>query len=595
MTTPVITSVDVPAAGLYLYGGMDNTLDFTINWDRNVAITGVPRISLTIGSTTRYANMVSDSGSYQIYSYSVALADIDSDGIVVNSLELNGGSIVEYDAPNDAADLTLNSVGSTTGVLVGYDYESDGGETLTSGSADLSVTLFFEQEFLWQTNALFSIEKTFYWDTSNPDFTWYRVQGCCRYPTAAGFGTGSGILGGCDVTGFQSDDASCTGALGKQQYIQNIVANGLTDLCQKIQDSNLRWEICSIKKFSRPADERLVKPDVCNTLTEIPFCQIPACINFCIQTDAIISMKMNVTVQTVLTYEGSGGANTSGSAITSTTGTFGSAYYEYFSDGGSTETSGSSETSSSWNGDVNVTIGMTVSVISEEVFFSVQDGVQGIPEINSTITTNCALCSTMPLILNVSHNLSKSGNLVNFLQRNGLSIPEILPMHYSSRLQSWIANYHLSGVGDDNNNSLERWRFSFDWSCTSLIAGTDLGSSYWKFSILIVRHNASIGTDFDTRLVIVFPPEQICNDNSQNFSFDFSFKVNTVTDFVSNDLNIALDEIILTDNIGLFKSKSWIKNPFLRINLTKNNSPIETQYQDIYSIFPKPVKSLVGF
>jgi len=467
-----------------------------------------------------------------------------------------------------------------------YSYVSDGGEVVTSGAADTVQTYFIELDIEWQVKTVLNVEKSFSWDVGIQDLRWYRVQGCCKYPTAAGDGIDAGISGGCDIIGIETDDAGCTGALGKQQFIQNIVASGLSDLCQKLQDGGLRWEICSIKRFSKPADLRLANlEDDCNTLTEVPFCQIPACLDFCIQTDAIINMRMEVTVQTSFIYTGSGGAETSGSAITSTTGVAGSSSYEYESEGGEVVTSGSAITGTSWNTNLLVDMVMDISIDGEEATFSINPDAPEIPEITSTVSTNCGTCTDMPMILNLSHNLSKTGNLIEFLQRNGLVIPDALKMHYNHRLQSWVANYHLNGIGDDNLNSQEQWKFSFEWACVNQFAGVDFGgTSYWKFSMLVRRYNTTVGTDFDTRLVIIFPPGKFCNGN-QSFAFDFSFKVNTITHFVENDV-VALNEIVLVDNIGLFKSKSWTKNPLLRLRLTRSEEISTAKYQDIYPIFP---------
>jgi ELWxxDGT repeat protein len=49
---PTITSVTGPAAGTYIVG---QNLDFTVVFSEAVAVTGTPRLVLTIGSTTRYA------------------------------------------------------------------------------------------------------------------------------------------------------------------------------------------------------------------------------------------------------------------------------------------------------------------------------------------------------------------------------------------------------------------------------------------------------------------------------------------------------------------------------------------------------------
>ncbi|MDE1206064.1 T9SS type A sorting domain-containing protein [Tenacibaculum larymnensis] len=126
---PTVTSVSVPANGNYLTG---QNLDFTVNFDENIIVNttgGTPQIAITIGATTRQAVYQSGSGtSALIFRYTIQSGDSDTDGIAVGTLAANGGTLKD-DASNDAV-LTLNSVGSTTNVLVGI-------ETVTwSGSTD---------------------------------------------------------------------------------------------------------------------------------------------------------------------------------------------------------------------------------------------------------------------------------------------------------------------------------------------------------------------------------------------------------------------------------------------------------------------------
>ncbi|MEA4827862.1 MAG: fibronectin type III domain-containing protein, partial [Clostridium sp.] len=111
---PKIQTVTVPSNGTYKAGYY---LDFTVNFNENVDVTGAPQLVLTIGSTTRTATYVSGSGtSTLVFSYTVQAGDNDSNGITVNSLELNGGSI--KDSVGNNATLTLNGVVSTAGVKV---------------------------------------------------------------------------------------------------------------------------------------------------------------------------------------------------------------------------------------------------------------------------------------------------------------------------------------------------------------------------------------------------------------------------------------------------------------------------------------------
>jgi hypothetical protein len=111
---PTITSVTGPAAGTYIVG---QNLDFTVQFDDTVVVTGTPRLVLTIGSTTRYATYVSGSGSASLlFRYTVQSGDLDSDGIAVASpIDLNGGTI--KDVPGNDAVLSFTPP-NTSGVLV---------------------------------------------------------------------------------------------------------------------------------------------------------------------------------------------------------------------------------------------------------------------------------------------------------------------------------------------------------------------------------------------------------------------------------------------------------------------------------------------
>ncbi|GGM94937.1 putative Ig domain-containing protein [Shewanella xiamenensis] len=117
VTPPTVTSVSVPFSATYITG---QSLSFTVNTSENVIVNisgGTPRIALTIGGTTKYATYSSGSGtSALVFSYTVESGLVDSDGITVGALGLNGGTL--KDAANNDMTLTLNSVGSTSSVLV---------------------------------------------------------------------------------------------------------------------------------------------------------------------------------------------------------------------------------------------------------------------------------------------------------------------------------------------------------------------------------------------------------------------------------------------------------------------------------------------
>ena len=111
---PLVTSVDVPAAQTYKLG---DVLDFTVHLDESVAVGGTPRLALTLGSGTVFADYTSGGGTNALsFQYTVTSGDLDSDGVAVAGLQANGGSL--RDAVGNDADLTLNNVHPATLVKV---------------------------------------------------------------------------------------------------------------------------------------------------------------------------------------------------------------------------------------------------------------------------------------------------------------------------------------------------------------------------------------------------------------------------------------------------------------------------------------------
>lgn len=111
---PAITSVTPPADDTY---GTGEFLDFTVNFNKSVVVTGTPRINITLGAATVYATYQSGSGSSAlVFRYTVVANDVDANGVDVNSpLDLNAGTIKDSGAVN--ATLTITPP-NTAGVLV---------------------------------------------------------------------------------------------------------------------------------------------------------------------------------------------------------------------------------------------------------------------------------------------------------------------------------------------------------------------------------------------------------------------------------------------------------------------------------------------
>lgn len=112
---PTISSVTGPANGTYY---ADENLDFTVNFAENINVSGSPRITLTVGSTTRYATYLSGSGSTALtFRHTVIANDVDANGIASSSpLDLNSGTLTDI-AGNAVSPLTFTPP-NTSGVIV---------------------------------------------------------------------------------------------------------------------------------------------------------------------------------------------------------------------------------------------------------------------------------------------------------------------------------------------------------------------------------------------------------------------------------------------------------------------------------------------
>lgn len=72
-------------------------LNFTLSFPSNVLVTGLPRLALEVGSSTRYASYVSGDESKNLsFSYTIQSSDNDDDGIKFLGINLNGGALQFY-------------------------------------------------------------------------------------------------------------------------------------------------------------------------------------------------------------------------------------------------------------------------------------------------------------------------------------------------------------------------------------------------------------------------------------------------------------------------------------------------------------------
>lgn len=457
---------------------------------------------------------------------------------------------------------------------------------------DPETTVEVDVELNWSVYNTISVDQEIRWQTGEPVPYWYRVEGCCQHANASGSGLDDGVPGGCDVIPFQSPNQNCTGAGNKVKYIQNILATSMTDLCQQLRDSKWTWQICSVQRFSRPAINSVVEDDdACNVLVDVPFNTLVDCMEFALAADGIAEIAIStfsydtfydyvvdggleLTGDTIIQIEvdevdyiGSGGLELSSSSEVE------SDVYEvnYVGDGG-LEMTGDSEITSTWQGLYLADIGFAAELELMEATLGGSD-VDDLPLPTETINSSCASCNTLPLTLELSHNLQNVSVYKEFLKRNGLLFDRKVRLHYNRTNQIWQSNTHYTGLG---TNGEETWRTLMEWGCTDQIV---FERKMFKFGLYFSRKNNVTGSTMDTRLLLTFPPEDICNLTE----FSFAFDMDLVNRFVNNSLDIETETNLLYDHIGLFKSAYWLDNN-LSINLSVLDLTQETEKKSLQFI-----------
>lgn len=125
---PTIQSISV-LPGTY---NTADTLSFTVSVSEAVSVSGTPLLTFDVGGKNRTGsyNAGASTPATLVFSHTPQLGDVDTDGISLTSIVLNGGAI--KDAAGNDGTLTFTSP-NTTGVLIGV-YKRDCSELYALGT-----------------------------------------------------------------------------------------------------------------------------------------------------------------------------------------------------------------------------------------------------------------------------------------------------------------------------------------------------------------------------------------------------------------------------------------------------------------------------
>jgi hypothetical protein len=217
--------------------------------------------------------------------------------------------------------------------------------------------------------------------------------------------------------------------------------------------------------------------------------------------------------------------------------------------------SGAAIVASTFLGEFSVNIGGFTDALSLDVIELVEDVVASDIVLPTIVLSKCG-CVQLPLSLRYSQNLNRDNKLSQFLIKNNLTMPLKSSLEFNSINDSWQQNYHFVGKSLDYDGFDETWDIVFELACTDLIGGSFLGDNLWKWSVNIVKRNSI--DDFNTRIIVAFPPNESCFTNNE---LNFRINIDTSLNMVELDPDLTVSQLIIYDEIGLFKNKSWIDDP----------------------------------
>lgn len=235
--------------------------------------------------------------------YATGLTNEPPFGKIINGSIANGGS-----NSNKFSNIAYESngqifiiLGSAKSAITNAKFNTYGGFSL-DGSAIVKFSFTKLNNFYWNLRSKIERDCDFYWNLGQLNIFWYRIVSKPIAPN------------NCPIVGN-----NCC-----QQFVMNVSARSISELCQKLKNRNYKFPIQSVEKLSKPAEnsqlailEQSGIDPSCQNLVPVQICSVPACADFCIDYDLKQTMSMTLFVQinAFFYHNSEGSAFTSGSSI----------------------------------------------------------------------------------------------------------------------------------------------------------------------------------------------------------------------------------------------------------------------------------------
>jgi hypothetical protein len=137
----------------------------------------------------------------------------------------------------------------------------------------VSITLNIDLDIGWRIDSYISVDYRILWNTGKQRQYWYRIIGSHHDDVCPP---------------IQMGDDCC------KQYVMNIHASSIEDLCLKLQKKKWKWPIQLVQRFTKPAETVAIAEDEaagvnydCNTIEEVEICPYRVCADFCVDYDLV--------------------------------------------------------------------------------------------------------------------------------------------------------------------------------------------------------------------------------------------------------------------------------------------------------------------
>jgi len=383
----------------------------------------------------------------------------------------------------------------------------------------------------------FELSKSISWKTSTGSEYWWQVKGCCKNIYQSSDQN--------DVCPPIKINRDCT---DKSQYIQVLLSPSIQNLCEDLKSNNWNWKLCSVERWSRPAENEFVTAgDECNILEFVDYKNVLECLSLSLDHEIKEKIKFRQTVTSiVLPLPKISDFSSDSNLIHS------SAYLK------------------SQNSDylIEEKINFGFYSIIKEFSFSERYSNQYIPNL-TLVQVPCADCFDLPNILYIDNNLTNLNIVSSFLYKNNYEISDEIPIKFNKTTGLWSSVSHYSSKFTD-----EKLKVIFDLGCTS---EEESDRYFWKFSISFFYEKNK--TKKETRLSLGVPDKFVCAYSKDNI---LNFKYNIKNKYLFINYFAYYDNFYFIDNIGLFKSNYWNSNPNLAIKITKDKIKDRINKKTIY-------------